>query len=96
MSNGPLLNIRMSGLELYLVPLAISLQSWLRKHVILCSYTVHGLILYCHYIEILDNFIFDLVFWKSSLMKQWSISMNEIVCSPFYTTLFACGTHDAP
>ena len=96
MSNGPLLNIRMSGLELYLVPLAISLQSWLQKHVILCSYTVHGLILYCHYIEILDNFIFDLVFWKSSLMKQWSISMNERVCSPFYTTVFAYGTRDAP
>ena len=48
------------------------------------------LILYCHCFEILDNFIFDLVFWKLSLRKQWS--MNERVCFPFYT----CGIHDAP
>lgn len=92
MLNGPLLNIaEVSGLELSTWwPWPSACRAGFKGHVIPCSYTVHGLILYCHCIEILDNFIFDLCVLEVKSEKQWSIA-NERVC--FLST---CGIHDAP
>lgn len=57
---------------LYLVTLDISLKNWFHR----CGYCAVALcLIWCSTVtgEILNNFIFDPVFYKSRPMKQWSM-----------------------